>query len=492
MIKCSICQNDTQNYSTYIIDSVITDVCNECPVKDALRVFKVPSGNMSVLDKKFAKLARRAKRINLPAPTYKELKTERKVSVVKNQDTFETEERVTLLHWITVDPGISTVKVNGWEFAATIQHTDEGNIIRKAGERGEIPHKYRGTSRYCDHCKTDRYRKDTYIVHNATTDEYKQVGRNCLSDFFGHDALMYAERAQYLADIANISDAMEDDMGFGGCGPKYDMLETYLGHVAECIKLEGWLSRTAARAAGKSNYATADVAMDHLHPPPKFKRIYSHVSEESRAVAEAAIEFATEIDSETDSEYLYNIRVIAHRGVVESRDMGLAASIVSAYQRHIKDLRMKELYAKRAETAAHVGEVGETIIIKLFVESVKQLDFDGYGYNTVRNLHTMSDKDGNVFVWFSSGETLPTGKEVVLKGTIKRHSEFRGLKQNVLSRCKQIEYKTYSCVIAGAKHTHAALNEKDFQKTIKETLDIKRWPKGVDVVEETPEESEVV
>ena len=67
--------------------------------------------------------------------------------------------------------------------------------------------------------------------------------------------------------------------------------------------------------------------------------------------------------------------------------------------------------------------------------------------------HIMKDADGNTFTW-KTGNTLyiPTGDgdfdvanngdTVVLKGTIKEHSEYKDEKQTVLTRCKvtQIEH----------------------------------------------------
>lgn len=121
------------------------------------KIYKIPSDNMDVLARKFKKLGRRAKRIGLPTATYTELKVEHK----KLKDG-----RIILLHHITVDAGITSVKVDGWEFVAVVQHTEEGNILRNISDQ-EIPEKYRNTSNYCDHCKVQRNRKDTYILRKV-------------------------------------------------------------------------------------------------------------------------------------------------------------------------------------------------------------------------------------------------------------------------------------------------------------------------------------
>ena len=72
--------------------------------------------------------------------------------------------------------------VNGWKFIASVEHTEKGNIIRAACNI-EVPERYYTSSPICEHCKSKRFRKDTYIVMNEETGEFKQVGKSCLMDF---------------------------------------------------------------------------------------------------------------------------------------------------------------------------------------------------------------------------------------------------------------------------------------------------------------------
>jgi hypothetical protein len=54
-------------------------------------------------------------------------------------------------------------------------------------------------------------------------------------------------------------------------------------------------------------------------------------------------------------------------------------------------------------------------------------------------LHTFEDGQGNAAVWFSSGRALKIGKTYEIKATVKEHGEYNGIKQTVLSRCKEAE-----------------------------------------------------
>lgn len=72
-----------------------------------------------------------------------------------------------------------TAVINDWEFVAELEHTEKGNII--TGVAGiEVPERYYTTTPVCEHCNSKRYRKNTYIVRNKTTGEFKQVGKSCL------------------------------------------------------------------------------------------------------------------------------------------------------------------------------------------------------------------------------------------------------------------------------------------------------------------------
>jgi hypothetical protein len=52
----------------------------------------------------------------------------------------------------------------------------------------------------------------------------------------------------------------------------------------------------------------------------------------------------------------------------------------------------------------------------------------------------MKDNHGRSFTWFNNGKTdMQLGKEYIIKGTIKKHSEYNGLKQTELTRVTATE-----------------------------------------------------
>lgn len=468
-------------------DNVVAPESNEVKV----RTFIIPSPNMPKFTEKLEKLVKRAKRIGCEIPSYTVVKEELKAVKVVIGETEDargvmcevTEERMILMTHIVFNS--SEVVVAGHEFCATIEHTEEGNILRTL-EGKTLPHKYRECGPWCDHCKTMRRRNDTFVVRHVESNTYLQVGRNCLADFLGRDAERCAAMAELMIDVGELALASEEEGtgGWGARGERVDHLDSYLAFVAEVIALKGWRSRSTAKEYG--GQSTADIAHSHMHPTPEFKKygevLFHTPTDKSVQVAKDAIAWCEALsDSEVEaSEYLHNIRVIARRGIVAYRQLGYAASIVSGYQRHVGDLKRKESFAQQALVSQYVGEVGTRAKFVLTVEHVVALPDYGFGSSS---LHLMSDKLGNRFTWKSSSYTLDKGKEVLLKGTVKEHSEYKGVKQTVLSRCEELTLKTYTTVVCGATYEVPAESEKEALKMLRETLKVAKLPKGTTMTE---------
>lgn len=83
----------------------------------------------------------------------------------------------------------------------------------------------------------------------------------------------------------------------------------------------------------------------------------------------------------------------------------------------------------------YIGEIGERIEETFTVSRAITLE----GYYGTSIMHILEDEAGNVYVWTTKAKNYPEGKVVTLRGTIKDHREYRGTKQTVLTRCKEIE-----------------------------------------------------
>lgn len=317
--------------------------------------------------------------------------------------------------------------INNWVFVATLEHTDKGNIVR-AYDGQEVPQWAYAIEAKCDHCKTKHNRKDTYIIRNTETGEFKQVGRSCLKDFTnGLSAEMVAAYLSYLDTIEKSS------VEFTHSKPYYDVKE-YLFYVAETVKHFGYLSKANA---GYNGTPTSCRAFRYMVCPNAQERKemesigFEACTEENENTVVTALQWLNAQDD--DFGYIHNLKIACSREYCESRDFGIIASLLPA---HFKAMEKEsERLAREAAKANKpktnwVGEVGERIEIIADCKCVASWYSDfGPGY-----LYKFTSNDGNTFTW-KTGKAVDDGK-VVLKGTIKAHTEFNGEKQTELTRCK--------------------------------------------------------
>jgi hypothetical protein len=91
---------------------------------------------------------------------------------------------------------------------------------------------------------------------------------------------------------------------------------------------------------------------------------------------------------------------------------------------------------KVESSSEYVGKVGDRIKgLEVTVTFVKQFESE-WGVST---LHKFVDADGNEFTWFSSSKVLELGEKYRMNAGIKKHEEYKEVKQTVLTRCMKIE-----------------------------------------------------
>lgn len=88
-------------------------------------------------------------------------------------------------------------------------------------------------------------------------------------------------------------------------------------------------------------------------------------------------------------------------------------------------------FSKPAPESHYIGSVGQKVDLELTLIRVFWVDtqFGSLG------VHKFADADGNIVIWKTSCNTgdFNTGW---ISGTVKEHSEYNGVKQTVLTRCK--------------------------------------------------------
>jgi len=336
-----------------------------------------------------------------------------------------------------------TPRYAGWSFLASLEHLDGENITRTVpGET--LPAQYRTRGPQCDHCRLARRRNDTYVLRHEDG-RVIQVGSTCIADFLGSDdAGKIADAASMLAAARGLAeDGCEDGMG-GGSDSGDRTLAEYFPLVAWAVRVVGWTSRTAARESGRDATATADITWRMLMDPMgrAMREGKVEITDEDKATAVSAEQWAENLsDVEVDREagdYLHNVRAIARTGLVKHRTAGIAASIITAYQRAVARERERARRAALPQLDAHVGTAGKRETFAVMLDFVTGYE-TAYGYTTVCKFRTA---EGATLVWKASNTDLArgdVGKVYALTGTVKKHDDYKGAKQTIVTRCAVVE-----------------------------------------------------
>lgn len=325
-------------------------------------------------------------------------------------------------------------KIKDWKFVAIIEHCDKGNVIRRYDMNTTlIPERYYKTPPYCEHCKTNRRRNDTYLIYNTKTTEFKQVGRNCLADYTnGLDM-------ELVKTVVDMMDELEYcDMRFG-YAKKYFNISSFLCNCYELTKHFGYTSKGKGKESGA--IPTSVFALDILNnslSKTEYKKLLNIPHYKNKCYSQENIEFVTKAltwilsknTSIYEDEFLYNLKTICGNSHISERDLGYVASLISVYMREVKANEKKWNHENTTQFASYYGEVGKKICVNVSVKMINK--FDGmYG---ISYLYKMIDAKNRVFIWFTSKE-IEDCESVRLRGTVKEHKLYNDEYQTILTRC---------------------------------------------------------
>lgn len=340
-----------------------------------------------------------------------------------------------------------TAVINDWLFVASVEHTAKGNIFSKALTDVEIPERYRTSDPVCEHCNSNRSRSATFIVMNAVTGEFKQVGKSCLMDFTNG---LSASVAAWFSSLKKVFEEAENEpVSCGGYGERYYDTAELLSYAAEVIRKFGYVSSKDSNSTKERtmDFLMVNKGMTRWIPEDEINRIkrdmekvnFNPDSAEAKEMVKSAITWIN--GQEAVNDYMHNLKTVCSLNYNPWNRIGILVSLFPTFNRDL-EVQAKKAEAeakakKEAQNSKHIGSIGDRI--QITVQSVKCLtsweNTFGY-YPTTTYLYKIVDQEGNVFTWKTSNfideENLPK----TIKGTVKEHSEFRGVKQTVLTRCK--------------------------------------------------------
>lgn len=392
--------------------------------------YRIPMENMEKLRKKVTSITKKAAKYGVEV-TYEEKGTEVK-------ELLEGGRKVYREYMVVEAAG--EAKAEGWVFAGTIEHTPQGNILRSVSNEHKIPARFKDAEPYCEHCKTRRARKDTYVVYEEEFGVYKQVGKTCLKEYTkGLNADMAAFLLQWVEEVGSYCG------GGTGFEELYKVTEVSKYFVETMRKL-GWRS---ASAEG-TDPSTKSMAMDFYRlemcgdklgkvERERLQKKADEIGFDTANVTDeyinAALEWARGWDGKEYNDYRDNLKIIASMEYCKWRHLGYLASLFMAYDKECEREIKRAERTKTRRDSEYMGAVGDkvTAIVKEWrCLSSWSNCYDGF-HTTHTYLYEFITEDGNVLIW-KTGKCLD--EVTSIKGTVKEQSEYNGIKQTVLTRCK--------------------------------------------------------
>jgi hypothetical protein len=369
---------------------------------------------------------------------------------------FDKEIEVKTLHCLVTVHG-EAPRVGEHTLVARITH-EGGTFFIDTVPGLEADHRFRDGGKQCEHCRSDRQRKDLFVVEQ--NGEQIQVGRSCLRDYLGiDDPKRVIRKFQWLKEVREL-----EEYGYSEHSDDEELLPELLAIGCAAERQFTFVSKSLHDKL----YDQADLAMDRgekpahvpqvtswrvndaLHPefitgnqPYDIERrkdaddLYNSVNDDDKAKANQVTEWVR-AELNGDNDYIFNLKQAYASDYVLRKRLALALSAIGSFNhdRRIKAERTKQQDEYAA--SVHVGAIKERLRgIGGVVKFRKVVGESQWG--VVELIKILTD-DGNLLNWFtgSAGEDFDLGNKVMFDGTVKNHDSYKGIAQTIITRVKSL------------------------------------------------------
>ncbi|MBP8275569.1 MAG: hypothetical protein KAX55_01575 [Propionivibrio sp.] len=325
------------------------------------------------------------------------------------------------------------IKLGNWRVIGKLEAIEGGNLtFDVSGEAADVAALAARAEHpiECDHCKTNRYRKDGYLLRDNETGEYKQVGSSCLEDFTGIDpaAALFLAR---MSDVVRLAGEEFDDFGRSGRANAVST-RNYLADVSYIAENSGFVSAAKARDMGVP--ATYDDALGlprMLKSNDALREKYIGQIERHLAKADAVREWVATKTEESSFDRNVKLLLQGDAIAIDRKHLAFAAAAVPMYNRTLMAA------AEARKPSEHIGTPGQKMTATLTIDRVIPIET----YYGVSDLVLMHDQEGNKLKWKTSacpyeirGEGIGRSMEASFK--VKEHDEYNGSAQTAITHLK--------------------------------------------------------
>lgn len=335
-------------------------------------------------------------------------------------------------------------RVGPYRFVAEVERTPGGNLISALGgaEIGDLGREWDGR---CEHCNKPRGRTKAYVVEHAETGDRKIVGKTCLRDYTGCDTpagaiALFAYEREPLGD---------DEESWGGYTPWYESTRYIIAAARAAIALWGWRPNSACAGGERSTSGYISLLWSRGKERELHRFEIDSLNGEMKLRADEYVTIADNIlawgaDLQPRNDYEHNLKIALASDTVGSKTFGLVVSACAAYDKQQAVIVEREERAKAAAEANaasfHYGDEGVRYRgVDVTVERTIGMPDRGFGPSVLYMLRTA---DGAVLKWFTgsapraNGKRIEQGDSFPCDFTVKRHEEYKGTAQTIVTRAK--------------------------------------------------------
>jgi len=398
--------------------------------------FTINADSLSALQKKVEKLTRRAARLNVQPITLDVLET---VQLPQKVETLAGREVEVTVEKIRVRLSGDAPVLAGYTFLAAIDHAESAdeNIVDIAPGVDENTldlAALRIAPSTCEHCGRIRSRNKTFLLETPEG-QHIRVGRTCLSSFVGcDDATQYAAFLEWYSNAETACQTVEDsDRESQGRGKAETLLLDVVEMSARVIREYGFTSKSNASTTG--SISTASIVCHILSGRARREDALQVDDCDVQLASKAIAWFRGRTDKETNkSNYIHTLRTLCRQSFVADNRIAFIVSLIPAYRGAIEQEHEKKAESRKSNQ--HLGVVGNRSTFEnITVAGVREID-GNFGCVTVIRFE---DATGNLLVWFASNpprDLLDIGATATVAATVKKHDEYNGRKQTVITRAK--------------------------------------------------------
>lgn len=416
--------------------------------------FTMIAGNTKSLEKAVNRLNRHSKKMGygeVSVVSVSKSYEKRRTILFKSEDGEVSEDSaVYLVVDVVVDMPeqfLNPVAAEWKVLGVVTKVDDQAEVISGEVNMVEVSKAADGFGWRCQSSGCNRPIKNAYVV-KSISGEIRLVGSECLKQFTGADGAAIISAIEFVTCLEIKEGDSEGGRGSGSQSLHSIDLEDYMAACLAIVRRDGsyvkrWIddgygdkkesfnctrNNALAQFVGQF-YMDSGVAMRNLNGI-NFKVV--EVTEDDRNASVSLIESwqKSEVlprNDGSEDDYAAQCKVISERGWITEKSAGIAASMV-------KGPRKPEV-KKDYSNAQHIGSVGERLVFKDLVVLMAIPKVTEWGTTIITKMET---PEGNLITWFStSGHGYQKGEKISLKGTVKAHSEYKGIKETIINRAEE-------------------------------------------------------